>query len=179
MSTQVQRALADIKMRTGAGQQHIRMRTGACSCGCPTCPAGVTNQQDLPRSLGRQSPGQDGHCQFTMLELVSDGTVAADSAWHTVTMNSPIAMCVENTLVPSFVATTVEGWLLKNFTLGNRPQWVVEGVYASELFHPDSRCACDLPGDCVQVGTRISVQVQNRDSAAATFRMYLRGPAIF
>lgn len=163
-------------MRTGA--QHVRMRTGGCSCGQAGCPVGVTNAQSMASSLNRGMPGERGNCQYTMLELASDGTILDDGNYYTVTLNSPIAMCVENTLVPAVTLAPL-GWLLKNFTLGNRPQWVIEGVYKSELFAPDSRCACDLPGDCIQVGTRISVQVANIGTDPADFRMYLRGPAIF
>lgn len=149
------------------------MRAGAC--GPSACPPGGTNASSLAAMNGRTLVGADGRCQESMLPLVNAAVGAGATA--TITATAQVALCTRSIII---VTTGTLGFTFTNLTIGNRPQLLIAGTYHSDVFAPDAECACCLEGDCVTVGTTVSVTVTNLDAGTARgFFMYLKGPAIY
>lgn len=155
------------------------MRTGA---GCSPCPpGGFGSAAEMAASYGRGLPGTGRGCKYNLLPLVIEGLTAAGGD-VTVNVDSPIAICTESIIA---IATSSSGLftgeiLLKDLTFGNRPQWIIGQDYDAGLFGLDSECSCCLPGDCINVGTPVSLTASYDATGVETLTVYvyIRGPSI-
>lgn len=160
------------------------MRTGSsCNpCGPGGQAYGSSSAQQMADMMGRGLPGYGGHCKYNLLPIAID--VPLDGTEVTVKLDSPIAICTESIIaVPGevFVITADGGLFLKDLTFGNRPQWVIGQDYDIQLFGLDSECSCCLPGDCLNVGTPVSITARADNATGegtGTLYVYIRGPSI-
>lgn len=159
-------------MRTQGGN-------GCNPCG-PGGPAyGSSNAQQMADMLGRGLPGTGGHCKYNLLPIAFIG-LQPDETDITVKLDAPIAICTESII--AVVVGDIDGGkiFLKDLTFGNRPQWVIGQDYDIELFGLDSECSCCLPGDCLNVGTPVSLtaRFENDGIGVVDLYVYIRGPSI-
>lgn len=151
-----------------------RFAAGACASGdcCPPDGSGA----NLPAFLGRRTPGyadSGSRCGESAISL-SNLAVGAGLA-AVLTTTALMTLCVTRLEI---VTVGAAGFSITLFTINNEPQFQLGSIFHTDMFAPGSDSNTAFAGDCVTVGSVITMNVTNLDGINARgIFVALRGPS--